>query len=1040
MMIKRSPLRRTIARVQLPLIPCACALLVPAVQLPQQALAQSTCGAVAPFPATVICADTSQNTYDGILLNTSTGLSLHVSSGLVIKRSEGWNHDGVGLDGTGNDPLSVYLEDGVSITTRGEAADGVQVHSSVGNSDVLINSGADIDVTVPAPSDTASGLLGWISDPTSSGEISIRQRAGSTINVAGDIIAGIWSQQAGLGRTTIASDGVINVSGSYATGIFTGVYQLTNAERAVATLGSSGVITVDGPDAIGIWTMYEGTLASDINVDGSIEAFGPRNFGVLNSLVHAGAKSGTVSISGTGSILTHNSQSNGAMLTNEGSGSSTISNDGSVRVLGDGSIGLAVVAEGGTAEIISNGTVAAPGESGIGIMSISEADTSTVKIGASGSVVGGWQPDKALGLTPAAGVAIGSVTGSAILNQGSISAGSDRAIADTSLWIAPAGGGALAVTNSGTITGFVDFGFVAGNLFENEATGLFDLRHFADTDGDGVRDTKRVAITDFGDATSQFNNAGTVRLASVIGATNVDAANYYVPTTGAAAIPLSASDYSLNREGIVQGQMVNLGAFAHAGVIDLRGPAIGNTLLMTSSATPAAAPGAANFSANGGELRLGTYFSTGVAPGGGAGSLSDVLIVDGTILGTGATQVSILNRAGPGGMSGDNGILVVEVRDPALSAADVFALKGDFVDAGQQVVIGGTHTYALYQGGIGAEAADGNWYLRSVGLSPNNPIYEDTPEIVRPSVRPTTLMERVGNRVWHPVPGGQLDAAGDASLLEREGYWARLLGMQGHYVPELSTFGAGFERGQYGIQAGIDRELSTPMDGRLIGGLSAQYLGFSGTSGSGTLSAHGIGLGATLSYYDFSGFYLDAQANVLAYGGDYSSSVVGPMARGVGGPGFGTSLEAGYRYMLNDDWSVTPQAQLSYSNIGLNPFVDNFGARVAIDEARSLELRLGLGSEYQDSWTAGDGTTSRIKLHAGADYYHEFLGRNAVNLSSNVLESRLPSDWVGMSAGATYNWKGDTHSLYGEIGARTSVRNFGQSHEIRGNVGLRVKW
>src|SRR5690606_32894058 len=130
-------------------------------------------------------------------------------------------------------------------------------------------------------------------------------------------------------------------------------------------------------------------------------------------------------------------------------------------------------------------------------------------------------------------------------------------------------------------------------------------------------------------------------------------------------------------------------------------------------------------------------------------------------------------------------------------------------------------------------------------------------------------------------------------------------------VPTLSTFGAGFDLGQYGVQVGLDRELHNTEDGHLIGGISATYLGFHGTSGSGTLSAHGLGLGGTLTYYDYSGFYLDAQANVLAYFGDYNSTVVGNMARGVMGTGFSTSLETGYRFLLDDDWSVTPQGQLS---------------------------------------------------------------------------------------------------------------------------------
>ena len=44
--------------------------------------------------------------------------------------------------------------------------------------------------------------------------------------------------------------------------------------------------------------------------------------------------------------------------------------------------------------------------------------------------------------------------------------------------------------------------------------GTFNLRHFADTNGDGVRDTLRVAISDLGDGVNNsFTNNGTLALA-----------------------------------------------------------------------------------------------------------------------------------------------------------------------------------------------------------------------------------------------------------------------------------------------------------------------------------------------------------------------------------------------------------------------------------------------------------------------------------------------------------------------------------------------
>ena len=86
---------------------------------------------------------------------------------------------------------------------------------------------------------------------------------------------------------------------------------------------------------------------------------------------------------------------------------------------------------------------------------------------------------------PAAGVILSSTGGTATLtNDGIIGALSDRAVA-----------GDPQVINNGLITGFVQFTGGDNSILNN---GTFNLRHFADTDGNTVRDTLRVAIADLG--------------------------------------------------------------------------------------------------------------------------------------------------------------------------------------------------------------------------------------------------------------------------------------------------------------------------------------------------------------------------------------------------------------------------------------------------------------------------------------------------------------------------------------------------------------
>ena len=94
------------------------------------------------------------------------------------------------------------------------------------------------------------------------------------------------------------------------------------------------------------------------------------------------------------------------------------------------------------------------------------------------SVMGGWQAgvtgvgSSTLFALPAAGVILSSTGGTATLtNDGSIGALSDRAVA-----------GDPQIINNGTITGFVQFTGGDNSILNN---GTFNLRHFADTTGDG---------------------------------------------------------------------------------------------------------------------------------------------------------------------------------------------------------------------------------------------------------------------------------------------------------------------------------------------------------------------------------------------------------------------------------------------------------------------------------------------------------------------------------------------------------------------------
>ena len=91
---------------------------------------------------------------------------------------------------------------------------------------------------------------------------------------------------------------------------------------------------------------------------------------------------------------------------------------------------------------------------------------------------------------------------------------------------------------------------------------------------------------------------------------------------------------------------------------------------------------------------------------GGAATRSDTLVVDGTRVGrAGATSMAIRNAGGTGAKTVGDGILVVQVLDPARSADGAFKLASQELRAGE-------FDYRLFHGGIGG-SNPGDWFLRN---------------------------------------------------------------------------------------------------------------------------------------------------------------------------------------------------------------------------------------------------------------------------------------------------------------------------------------
>jgi outer membrane autotransporter protein len=284
-----------------------------------------------------------------------------------------------------------------------------------------------------------------------------------------------------------------------------------------------------------------------------------------------------------------------------------------------------------------------------------------------------------------------------------------------------------------------------------------------------------------------------------------------------------------------------------------------------------------------------------------------------------------------------------------------------------------------------------------------------------------------------------------AACAEDNTVWARIDGTRAHVEPEESGARVSeYDSRSWLLQAGIDALLHSSGKGELIGGLTAHYGGIntdvSSFYGDGSIDTRGYGLGATLTWYGQNGFYLDGQGQLTRFDSDLDSDILGRLADGNDGLGYAVSIEAGHRIGLGDTWALTPQAQLVYTSVNFDDFVDPYGARVSLDDGNSLRGRIGLALDREQQWQGAEGDGRSSRLFGTVDLYREFLGDTRADVSG-VSFGIEADDWIGeIGIGGSYNWGDDKYSLYGEARASTGLSDFGGSYAVRASVGLKMKF
>lgn len=444
-----------------------------------------------------------------------------------------------------------------------------------------------------------------------------------------------------------------------------------------------------------------------------------------------------------------------------------------------------------------------------------------------------------------------------------------------------------------------------------------------------------------------------------------------------------------------------------------------------------------NYIGNGGTLEIETVL-------GDDSSAADKLVVTGNT--SGNTNVHVINLGGLGAQTVE-GIKIVDVG--GISNGN-FTLLGSYTFEGDPAVVAGAYAYRLYQGGV-STPTDGDWYLRSALLNsvsplyqPGAPVYEAYAGVLQSFNELDTLQQRLGNRSWPSsaiaanTPPNNADGAGS-------GVWGRIFGRHTSIDPVNATTGANYDADIWQLQVGVDGQLYSIDAGDLTGGISARYgtisADVSSSFGNGSINSSGYGVGGSMTWYGKTGFYLDAQANATWYDSDLSSSTAGMgLVSSNNGFGYAFGLEAGQQIALGASWSVTPQAQLTYSAVDYDDFTDVFGSTVSQTEAHNLRGRLGISADYEAGWIDDTGQTNRLHAYGIANLYYNFQSDTEVTLSGVRLASEQDPLWGGLGLGGTYNWGDNKYAVYGEATVDTSLNDVGDSYALTGRMGLNVKF
>ena len=260
--------------------------------------------------------------------------------------------------------------------------------------------------------------------------------------------------------------------------------------------------------------------------------------------------------------------------------------------------------------------------------------------------------------------------------------------------------------------------------------------------------------------------------------------------------------------------------------------------------------------------------------------------------------------------------------------------------------------------------------------------------------------------------------------------WARVETFRGKWkADESETPGLEYDHRRHGLKAGVDATVG----GHGLFGVSLHHRrGTAEVPGGGDVKLSGHGVGMSGAWLGDAG-YVDVQAEATWYEADLSATGRGVLKTDVPGRGHALGVEVGRRVAverLPAGLVLTPRAGLAHSRVSMGGFTDAAGARVSVEDGRSLKGRAGMAVEMEPGGASGS------RVFGTVDVEHEFSRDTKVVVSGTELRSEAEATWLRLGLNGVHAWDEGRSTVQGGVSYATG----GGGHEFGGGVSLSVRF